>query len=235
MDACSPPAPAQPGRDGDARPAARDRPAVARRAALRPTHRTHGSVPLQPRRHDRRRRQDGSCDAGAIRGARARRDADRADLGSRALLPRRRQPGPRRGRAPSLRRSQLAVHRRLRRAADVPVRNGHRPRGRLLRGARRRRAVPAPRRRLGLPRLPVRDLPLDGPGDPEPRRGTAQARGGQPGAADLHHRDRLHPVRGPVRQRRGAVAAGNASSSRPRSGSARRPGACCGATSCRTS
>ena len=135
VDAGSPPAPTQPGRDGDARSAARDRPGVARRAPVRPTHRAHRSVPLQPRRHDGRRRQDGSCDAGADRGARARCDADRADLGSRALLPRRRQPGPRRGRAPSLRRSQLAVHRRLRRAADVPVRNGHRPHGRLLRGS----------------------------------------------------------------------------------------------------
>ena len=45
-------------------------------------------------------------------GPRARRDADRADLGLPPLLPRRRRPGPRRRGAAALRRAQLAADRR---------------------------------------------------------------------------------------------------------------------------
>ena len=111
-----------------------------------------------------------------------------------------------------------------------------RRRRRLLRRHRRRDPLAPPRRHLGVPGLPARDQPLDRAAHAAASRSgpfTLAVR--QPLAADPDHRRRLHPVRRAADPRRGAVAPPDASSSRRRSGSARRPGGCSGATSCRTS
>ena len=51
---------------------------------------------------------------------------------------------------------------------------------RLLRRSRRRRAVAAPRRRLGVPGLPARDLPVDRAAHQRPRPRADHPRGGEP-------------------------------------------------------
>ena len=58
-------------------------------------------------------------------------------------------------------------------------RHADRSRRGLLRRGRRRRAVASPRRRLGVPGVPVRDLPLDRPAHQQPRRwGRTRSRRG---------------------------------------------------------
>ena len=154
--------------------------ALPRGAALRGPHRTHGPLPLESRRNDRRAREDRSGDAAGIGRARARRDTDRPDVGSGALFPRRRQPGARRRGTAAVRRPQLAADRRLRSTPHVPFRHADRPRCGLLRRSRRRRAVASPRRRLGIPGVPVRDLPIDRADDQQPPRRAVHPRGGEP-------------------------------------------------------
>ena len=62
----------------------------------------------------------------------------------------------------------------------------------------------AARRRLGLPRLPARDQPLDRADRAGLLGRAAATRVGQPPAADRDHRARLHPVRRPADSRRSA-------------------------------
>ena len=103
----------------------------------------------------------------------------------RALLARRRRTGPRRGRAPALRRPQLAADRR-RRGAPVTcviatligLAAG------FFGGAGRRRAVAVARRRLGLSRLPPRDQPLDRAADERHLARPDHDRSREPVAAD---------------------------------------------------
>ena len=180
------------------------------------------------------RRQDRSGDAAGVGRARPRRDADRPDVGSGALLPGRRQPGPRRRGPPAVRRPQLAADRCRRRTPHLPLRHADRPRCGLLRRSRRRRAVAAPRRRLGIPGVPVRDLPVDRPAHQQPPPRAVHPGGGESPAADRDHRDRLHPLRR-------AVGAGGGALPPPTGvhggrGRARRVvvGACSGASSSRT-
>ena len=96
--------------------------------------------------------------------ARPRRDADRPDLGSAPLLPRRRRAGTRRRGAAPLRRAQLAADRVLRGADHLPGRarrSGSSPASSAASSTASSRALLDDR--LGVPRLPARDLPLDGP------------------------------------------------------------------------
>ena len=83
-----------------------------------------------------------------------------------------------------------------------------RARGRLLRRLRRRRALARPGHRLGVSRLPARDLPLDGA---DHATGVAfgpfRLGSGSLAPADRDHRHRLRAVRRPPDPRRGALAA----------------------------
>ena len=105
---------------------------------LRTRRRAHRSVPLEPERHDDRERQAGPGRGGVDQRARPRHDADRPDVGSAPLLPRRRRAGTRRRGAAPLRRAQLAADRVLRGADHVPGRHGDRHRRRFLRRRFRR-------------------------------------------------------------------------------------------------
>ena len=81
------------------------------RAAVRAPHRAHRPVPVPRLRHHRRRREDRAGAHAQQHRPRPRRHPDRPDLGPRPLLPRRRQPGPRRHGPAAVRRPQQPVHR----------------------------------------------------------------------------------------------------------------------------
>ena len=82
-----------------------------------------------------------------------------------------------------------------------------RDRRRLLRRRGRRGHLEAARDRLGVSRLPVRDLPLDDPDHAGPRLRPGPDRVGEPGAANRDHRHRLHPVRRATDPGRGSLVA----------------------------
>ncbi len=167
-------------------------------------------------------------------GPRPRRHADRADLGHPPLLPRRRRAGSRRRRPPALRRPQLAADRDRRCADHLLPRRPDRRRRRLLRRARRRRALTLPRPDLGVPRLPARDQPLDRADRARDLARAVPPR--RPGACSCRSRSSASSTSRTSRGRCEArfCRSGAASSSKRRSGSARRTGGCSGATCSRT-
>ena len=97
-----------------------DRRAVPARAGLREPHRAHRPVPVQPQRHDRRRRPDGADHAvPSTEGLGLGVTPIGPTWDPQPLLPGRRRPGPRRRRAPALRRPQLPADRGRGGAADL--------------------------------------------------------------------------------------------------------------------
>ncbi len=123
------------------------------------------------------------------------------------LLPGRRQPGPRRGRARALRRPHLA-HDRDRVGRDLqPARDivGHG--GRLLRRGHRQHHLARAGRGLGVPCLPAGDLDSDRSAHPGPQDRPLLDQRFQPLAADPDHRLHLRALRCTADARRGAVRA----------------------------
>ena len=146
---------------------------------------------------------------------RPRRHADRADLGSRPLLPRRRQPGPRRRRAAALRRAQLAADRRGLGAALLLPRDDRRRSPRASSAASSTRCCRASSTCSGPSRSTCwrsRSRSCCSP------RGIDASGRSRIGAGSLwlpivHHRHHLRPLRRAADPRAGAVAAREASSS----------------------
>ena len=209
-------------------------------AASTRSHVAHtDAVRVQRLRHDGRRRASTvPVLQPSDQRPRARRHADRPDLGPGALLPRRRQPGPRRRGPAALRRPQQPAHRLRRRpllcCVLADARRGGRP---ATSAASSTRCSPASWTCVWA--FPVYLLAICLSVVLLDRRSAPRAVHDRRRAACccrslIIARD-LRPVRRPPGARPGAVAAREGVRARPPSARARPTCACCGGRSCRTS